>query len=595
MKHLLLTVIAFTPFSSSAQVASKNVLIVHFGWEKMPLNQIASQTIEQNLTSDSALNVQIFREYLDDLRMEVDQVYLAESIQRKYYPSHRPDVIISVGTSAANLFVKYGASHFAGVPVVFLMVDERFLPMAALPPAMTGVSFQFDFAGTVRLALRLSPDTKNVFFVTGVSPAERLYEEIFKQEAGPLLAGRKVTYLDNLSLGELLSYLSQLPPQSIVVYSVFFFDRTSTAYVSGKLAAPIAASSTAPVYGLSPTYMGSGIVGGSLFDVEAEAGIAAAMARRILHGEKPGAIPRVAGRSRPVLDWQQLERWHIDKTRVPKDARILNKESSAWQRYKRVIAGSAAIFAGMLILIGWLMREIRRRKQSESALQTLSSHLITAQEQERARIARDLHDGVGQQVATLSLASHLLAEEIPSGNTAVRAKLSKQQEQFSELAREIREISHNLHPSILRTCGLHQALQEYCIEFEKLHDIAVGLSCTSAVDLISPQAALCLFRVTQEALQNVAKHAATDLVEISLVQEKQACVLTIRDYGCGFDRTAVYRGNGLGLISMEERLRALQGTLSIFTKKGRGTTIVVRVPFQNGEQLMERAAAAGQA
>lgn len=597
-KHLLLTVIAFTTFLPSSLVAqrpSKNVLIVHFGWERMPINQIISRLLEQDLTADDAFNVQIFREYLDDLRMEVDKIRLAESIQRKYYPDHRPDLVIAVGTSAARLFSIYGASHFGNVPIVFLMADEHFLPVAQLPPSMTGVTFQFDFTGTVRLALRLNPETKNVFFVTGASGGERAYEELFKKEAAPLLAGKKITYMDNFTLGELLTHLAQLPPKSIVIYSVFFIDRTSAAYVSTPLATPIAASSNAPVYGMAASYMGSGIVGGSLFDPEAASVVAASMARRILHGEKPGTIPRVASTSQWAVDERQLERWKIDRSRVPKGTRIVNTESRMWQRYKRVIVGSASVFAGLLILIAWLMREIRRRKQSESALQTLSSHLITAQEQERARIARELHDGVGQQVATLSLSSHLLAEEIPLGSPEVLAKLSKQQEQFSELAREIREISHNLHPSILRTCGLEHALREYCAEFEKLHGIAVGLNCTRAVDSISPQAALCLFRITQEALRNVAKHAETDLVEISVVPEKQVCVLTVQDYGRGFDRASVYRGGGLGLISMEERLRALQGTLSISTKKGRGTTIVVRVPVQNGEQRLARTAAAGEA
>ncbi len=596
-KVLLLTVAGLSAGQSVSfgQPVSKNVLIVHFGWERMPVNQIVSRVMERQLTSASGLQVRIFQEYLDDLRMEVDQRRLADSIRGKYYPSHRPDLVIAVGTSTANLFSIYGTSHFPGVPVVFLMVDDYFFPITDLPPTMTGVTYEFDFAGTIRLALHLNPETKNVFYVTGMSGGERAYEELFKKEIAPLFPNQTIGYLDSFSLGELLTHLGQLPPRSIVVYSAFFVDRAGVAYVAAPVAAPIAAASNSPVYGISGTYLGSGIAGGSMFDVEEMSLTAASMATRILRGEKPSAISPVAGASQWTVDERQLERWKIDRSRVPKGTRIVNTEPGVWRRYKRAIAGSAAVFVGLLILIAWLMREIRRRKQSESALQTLSSHLITAQEQERSRIARELHDGVGQQVATLSLASHLLAEEIPPSNKPALAQLSRQQEQFGELARAIRDLSHNLHPSILRTCGLEQALREHCAEFERLQGIAVGLDCPKAVDSIAPQAALCLFRITQEALRNVAKHAGTDVVEVSVVPENGVCVLTVRDYGRGFDRMEVYRNGGLGLISMEERLRALQGSLNISTKRGRGTTIVVRVPHSNGEQRSAKGAAAGRA
>jgi ligand-binding sensor domain-containing protein/signal transduction histidine kinase len=241
-----------------------------------------------------------------------------------------------------------------------------------------------------------------------------------------------------------------------------------------------------------------------------------------------------------------------------------------------------------------LEAEIVERKQVEKALyasnrqvQNLAGRLITVQEDERARIARELHDSVNQKLAAFAMAFSSLKRRLPTGSSELREELTGLQEQTIALSEEVRHLSHELHSGVLRHAGLAAALEAHCAEFGAQHGITV--TCRPAGDLqgIPPDVALCLYRVAQEALHNVAAHAGANRVEVALTRTPDGVSLAVTDDGRGFDpEVALHRG-GLGLRSIEERVRLVRGSVQIGSALGNGTTLYVQVPMGESRSILE--------
>jgi PAS domain S-box-containing protein len=220
-----------------------------------------------------------------------------------------------------------------------------------------------------------------------------------------------------------------------------------------------------------------------------------------------------------------------------------------------------------------LAAELGERARLQQELSSLSERMINAQEDERRRVARELHDSLGNQIAALTLGISALGRETGVKDTRLLAKM------LSDMAQNIREISHQLHPVMLDYAGLAPALRELCSEFGELTQIRVAVVESEELGEIPPQVALCAYRVTQEALQNIAKHSGAKVAVVSLARENGALLLTICDRGAGFDPEAVRRHRGLGLVSIRERVRLLHGSLQIDSTPGQGTTLTVNVPY----------------
>src|SRR5262245_59829795 len=223
-------------------------------------------------------------------------------------------------------------------------------------------------------------------------------------------------------------------------------------------------------------------------------------------------------------------------------------------------------------------------RASYDRIQDLAGRLITAQEAERTRIARDLHDDVNQQLAGLSIALSNVKRRLQNGADAtVPEEISRLQQRTVELADVIRHLSHDLHPGVLQHAGLVAALRGHCAEFGREHGIEVTLSVGENVNGVPSDIALCLYRVAQEALRNVALHAGACEVKVTLDSSADAIELTIADDGQGFRLDKARGTEGLGLISLDERVRLLGGGLKINTELQRGTELRAQVPLRRTE------------
>ena len=209
----------------------------------------------------------------------------------------------------------------------------------------------------------------------------------------------------------------------------------------------------------------------------------------------------------------------------------------------------------------------------------LAGRLIASQEVERTRIARDLHDGVSQEVAALSIdLTYLRQPGISLQSTEAQRILRETQERTALLAETLRALAHGLHSSILQHVGLAAGLQSHCNEVERVHHMDVKFHASGDVEPASHSVALALFRVVQEALVNAARHGRARQARVSLVRGERDIVLSVSDDGVGFDTKTGRRNGGLGLLSIEERARLIHGKSTVSSRPAGGTSVVVRVP-----------------
>ena len=217
---------------------------------------------------------------------------------------------------------------------------------------------------------------------------------------------------------------------------------------------------------------------------------------------------------------------------------------------------------------------------SQSQLRQLTAQLLSAQDDERRRIARELHDDVNQRVISLAYDIDDQMQQTPDLSTAARTTLQVVKNEVAELSDHLRDLAHRLHPSVLDDLGITSALRVCAQEFQQRERIPVRLALGEPQRPLGRHLAECLFRVTQEALRNVAKHANAMHVSLTLSYPDDHVLLRIEDDGRGFTRQdgqGVERG--LGLVSMGERVRLLEGTLTLTSDPGRGTRLSVSIPF----------------
>jgi PAS domain S-box-containing protein len=251
-----------------------------------------------------------------------------------------------------------------------------------------------------------------------------------------------------------------------------------------------------------------------------------------------------------------------------KSGRTVYTESSA--SLIRSPSGEPRYFVGEVL-------DVTERKRVEELLTTANQRVIQAQEQEAARIARDLHDDISQQLAMLMIKMDLMKKGMPM-SWELREQIEELSRQAEKISFGVRSISHRLHSSKLEYLGMVSAMKGHCKESAKQHKVQIDFTHDDVLPTVSYEVSLCLFRVLQEALRNAVKHSGAQRFEVRLHENPKGIGLTVSDSGVGFDPEAAMNRGGLGLVSMRERLRLVRGTLLIGAKPGGGTTIDAFIP-----------------
>jgi signal transduction histidine kinase len=218
-------------------------------------------------------------------------------------------------------------------------------------------------------------------------------------------------------------------------------------------------------------------------------------------------------------------------------------------------------------------------RQRTRQVQALAARLMNAQESERRRISRLLHDDVGQNVAALGLAISRLKRRDPEASPQMAAELERLGTQIHDLTAQIRQLSHELHPEILEQVGLAKALESHIADFSREENIVLNFASDLGVTPIPADIAVCLYRVALEAVRNISKHSGANSATVALKDDDGVLELHVADPGQGFDVDVARHGSGLGLISSEERIRLLGGTFNIQSTRDCGTSLTARIPL----------------
>ena len=247
--------------------------------------------------------------------------------------------------------------------------------------------------------------------------------------------------------------------------------------------------------------------------------------------------------------------------------------------FRWVMTAGVPRYDGGGALIGYIGTsvDITERKLAEAAL--ARQKVIEAHEEEKTRIARELHDDISQQITVLGIHLGILKRTVPaSAGADLQPEIEEMYRRIGDLAFAIQALSHGLHSPKLELIGLKAAAARFCEELSNQHDVTIEVHVEHIPDALPPEISLCLYRVLQEALQNVVKHSGSRRAHVSLTGHVNTLSLSVQDSGAGFDPDDAMRGPGLGLTSMKERLKVVGGRLSIDSQRGQGTTIHAVAP-----------------
>ncbi|HEV7395453.1 MAG TPA: sensor histidine kinase [Pyrinomonadaceae bacterium] len=324
----------------------------------------------------------------------------------------------------------------------------------------------------------------------------------------------------------------------------------------------------------------------------------------ILYVSKPwrlSAEPHCLPSGRNPLDLNYLERWNGPESVAAAeasplaediqdilDARIMEFHNEYWRptltgsRWFMVHATRLDLPGSNTFRVLVNSDDTTRTRQTEKALRDLGGRLITAQEEERSRVARELHDDLNQRMALLSIELEQLSQRIPTAQDNIRQSVQNLWATAQEISSEIHRVSYQLHPSKLDHLGLVAAVKSLCLELGAHHEIKIVFKERGCSSLLPKDVTLCLFRIIQESFRNAIKHSGAREIKVSLAGAPDVINLSVSDNGRGFDVESRSSRNGLGLISMKERLRLVDGAISIHSSD-RGTKIEVSVPLAGHE------------
>jgi len=566
------------------------VLVLHSFRNSLPINSDWDKGLVRGFTTGSDIEVWLDTEALDLARTR-DADYLDDlrRVIRLKYDDTKPQLIIPTDTPALKFLLDYGEELFPDVPVVFLGAQSQYIATWKLPPYITGITGFLDIAGTLELALRVHPATRQVAVIVGSGPNDQGMEQQALQVLKPFEGSVKFLWLKGMPLDELTEAVRRLPRDSVILYLVELQDRNGKRYVPVNVLNVLSPAANAPIYGLWDTLLGHGVTGGRMVRIENDGYLAALMALRILEGEAPAAVPVVDRKQNAALfDGRQLARWGLDADRLPDDSQVLNREESIWEEHRKEIMVASAIIVVQGVLIVALILSRRRLRQAQTAL-----HQENDRRGEAERIAGRLRERIARfsKQRSLGTMATTIAHEINQPLIAIQnyaqaakrrlqsdvedkpklielfAKIEGQAERAGAITQDVRMLVSSGEP-VLHTVHLGPLFQEVIRMLEpEVNNRGCGLVFEHGDDLPAVladtlQVQLVLVNLLQNAMQSVC---AGDQYN------KQVIVDTRRNNQREVQVSVIDRGPGVP----GERLADIFEPLYSETKSGMGMGLAV--------------------
>lgn len=271
-----------------------------------------------------------------------------------------------------------------------------------------------------------------------------------------------------------------------------------------------------------------------------------------------------------------------------------NSSAPRWTQYFWFFLVLLLAVVSQLLLVAGLLAQRAKRRRAEEALLLrdsalrrsserigqLAGLLIDAQEAVRTHIARDLHDDVAQRLSLLAIDLSMLQLQVEQMPSSAQQRIGEMSSRAAEIGSDLHRLSHELHPALLEELGLEAAIRSFCRELSNARRLDIDLRVRDLPHPVTPDVALCIYRVVQEALHNVARHSGAPSASVAIERAGEDLILSVIDHGAGFDVHEAHEKDSLGLRSIEERVNLLDGEFAVRSKKGEGTRLDARVPLQ---------------
>jgi len=665
--------------------------------------------VQSAIRSGSPDRITFYEEYMDLAQHSGDDyLSLVRSFYRQKYQGQRFDLIIAQAGSVLNFLTKYGEELFPGTPTVFGTVEKSRIEGLKLGPNITGVVRDAGFVATLEAALRMQPDTRNIVVVSGSSEIDGKYLAKARSQFHSFERRVEFTYLTGLRMEELEQRVANLPEHTIIVYITLYRDGAGQAFILMDSVARVARAARVPTYSLIDRFIEVGSIGGFVLSMETDGKEVAALALRVLSGEKPADIPiRVGDTNRYMFDWRQLRRWNIDERRLPPGSILLFRQPTFWELYKWRVVAVTSLCVLQALLIVWLSitrykrrraeeakkslaaivessddailsknldgvikswnagaekmygytagemvgqhvsilipaelknelprilqrvqsgesvdhletvrvtkdgrridvslkisaikdergiitgasavaRDITDRKRGQQRFQHLAGRLLMLQDEERQRVAAELHDGLGQNLAIIKNRA-IIGLRDQTGQDRTREQLEEIAATATASIVEVREIAHNLRPYELDRLGLVAAIESMIERVSDSTAIKLSANLDRIEGLLSPEAETSVYRIVQEGLNNVIKHSKATAARIEIRKKGNQLAIAVQDNGEGIPVPVTEengnKARGFGLVGIAERVRVLGGSLAVDSEPSHGTAINIRLELTNG-------------
>ena len=617
--------IFFFPASLHAQSNDRTyrVLVLYWDNKDFPGNVMFDESFKAALRqSPYSRNLEYHPEYMETTRFPAKRQDFFRDYLRQKYEGLSIDVVVATADVPLNFLLQYRAELFPNSPIVYLATSAR---KEVLPsgPGITGVIHQSTYRETLELALKLHPNTKQVFVISGSTERDKRFETAARRELSDFTGKVEIIYLTDLSLNELFLRTASLPSNSIALFvwqqSVNEQGRLLETF---EVLARIAPTASVPIYGMGTGNLGQGLVGGYLQGPDTNGGKLAEITLRILSGTRPQDIGVEGAPKVPMFDWRQLQRWRISENSLPPGSYIGFRELTFWQQYKWYIAGIITLSLLQTSFIVVLLVERRRRRRARRALAQLNAEL----EQRIATRTAALNNKTRELETFAYSVAHDLKAPLRGIDGYSRLLL---EDYFEELDEEGRTFLKTIHTSTEEMAQLIDDLLEYSrlerrelksdrIELVSLVSNVVEQTKREATEdqvnfviSVDGESLVGDANAIHQALRNYVDNAvkfsrkvSEPRIEIRSVETLKSVVLSVSDNGVGFDMKYhdrifnifqrlnsidEYPGTGVGLAIVRKSMERMGGRAWAESEPGQGATFYLEIPKSiEGDLVDER-------
>lgn len=574
---------------SAAENPFRTVLVLHSYHRGYKWTDDQNAGIEAVLRGGVGTN-QIYVEYMDTGRIHYDKAFrdLYSVLRTKYHDS-KFDVICTTDTEALHFMLRYRDKLFPGTPVVFSGINYEGEPDLRNAKNFTGVSVEADVKANIELILKLHPKTRTVVFINErTTKGSHLHKEflnvilLFEKSLGFIL-------LEDVDTKEVFRTIGSLPAESVIFYGIFGRDKVGRVFDYDEIMTLFSRNTKAPIYSPWDFNLGQGVMGGVMTTGYSQGEGAGKRALQLLRGARIGNMPLAVKPQRQYMfDHNQLKKFDIERNHLPQGSIIINFPETFYEKYRKYIITVVAVIAGLLIVISLLLLNIRFRRRTEKELKTsrqklraFAWRLAEVEDKERKGLSRELHDQVGQNLTILGVNLNVLRSLIAEdASELMRSRINDSLAIVRQTTQRIRNVMGNLRSPVLDDYGLAAAIEHYGKQWGDRTGIVVQVRGPDSGPRLDPHRENALFRIVQEALTNVVKHANATEVVVTVRHAGNTFHLSVEDNGVGFDefRLAEMDTRGWGMATMRERALAVGGSFRVRSSPGLGTHVLVELP-----------------